>query len=104
MSKDKSRDLEKPLRMISPEIYNHIISEVKDYNIHSYDLLVNGIKKENGMQIILRFGENFAREQTKLLSLKVLEEKGDELTNFIRSTAETCKKAMIDDYFDKMAP
>lgn len=104
MKKEKNKLLEKPLRIISPDLYNFIISEFKNYNIHSYDLLVNGTKKEKGIEITLRFGERFDRKQTKLFTFKTLEERDDELTEFIKDTVEICKKAMIDDYFERMAP
>lgn len=104
MSKDNTKALEKPLRIISPKLYQHIILEFKDYNIHSYDLLVNGIKEENGLRLILRFGENFTRKKTRLFTSRVLEKQKDELTDFIKAAAEYCKKVMIDDYFEKMAP
>lgn len=104
MNKEKRKELEKPLRMISPKLYHYIISEFKNDNIHSYDLLVNGIKKGDEIKIILRFGENFSHNTTKVFSDRAIAEQAHELSEFIKDATEACKKAMIDDYFQKMAP
>jgi len=104
VSEKNSKELEKPLRIISPKLYRFIISEFEKYNIHSYDLLINGIKKDQGMEIILRFGETFSRKKSKLFSDQVIKGQADELRKFIENATEACKKAMIDDYFERMAP
>ena len=104
MEKNEGIQKEKPLRIISPHLYNTIVSELEIYNIHSYDVLMNGNKGEEGIQITLQFGEDYAHQETKFFSFKEIEEVADDFIQFIKKVAETCKEAMIADYFKMMAP
>src|SRR5690625_1355945 len=94
----------RPLRIISPKLYTLIIGEFETYNIHSYDLMIEGEKKDKGIQIRILFGEHFAHTETEFFSFESIEKMSDELIQFIKSAAETCKETMIADYFKMMAP
>ena len=100
---EQSRQM-KSLRMVSPELYHQIISALEEFNIHSYDILLKAVKKKTGIQVILYYGQNFTRNQTAFFSFKTIKEQGDDLTEFINIVSDDCKKTMIDDYFNKMAP
>src|SRR5690625_5234297 len=94
----------KSLRLISPELYHQMITALQAFNIHSYDILLKAVEKKAGIQVVLYYGQNFARHQTALFSPETIKEQGDDLTTFIKIVSDDCKKSMIDDYFDMMAP
>lgn len=107
MSDEKVGHIGKPLRILSPQLYQFMITQFKTYNIHSYDLIINGIKKDHGIEIEVRFGEKFTKAKSAIFSTKVIDNQSNEhtkLTGFIDEVAETCKKVMIDEYFERMAP
>ncbi|SET17288.1 hypothetical protein SAMN05216389_106161 [Oceanobacillus limi] len=95
----------KSLLSISPKAYRFIVNELEaNYHIHSYDIQASGIKKKDGIHIILRFGEQFTNKEERFFLNKQVESLGDELREFVESTGETCKQVLIDDYFKTMAP
>lgn len=104
MIDNEKRKQLKSLRTISPKLYHFIISELTVFNIHSYDVLLEGIERKTGIEIVLHYGHNFIRHQTAFFSFKTIEEHGDDLKEFINDVSEDCKKTMIDDYFNQMAP
>ncbi|MFD1848513.1 hypothetical protein [Oceanobacillus bengalensis] len=94
----------KSLISISPKLYQKITKELENkYHIHSYDLQVTGIKQEEGIKVVLRFGEHFNNEKEQFFSYESLED-DKALDTFIDEAGETCKQVLIDDYFKKMAP
>jgi len=94
----------KSLRLISPELYHQIITALQEFNIHSYDILLKAVEKKAGIQVILYYGQHFAHHQTALFSPQAIKEQDDDLTAFINIVSDDCKKTMIDDYFNIMAP
>jgi hypothetical protein len=89
---------------VSPKLYRYITSELeKKYHIHSYDLQADAILKENGIHILLRYGEHYNNEKDQFLTHEMLENK-KVLETFVEEVGEVCKQVMIDDYFNKMTP
>lgn len=104
MSNEIKKKSSKPLRVISPKLHHLIMEEFEQYHIHSYDVLLEGVKTDRGLEITIYFGESFTHKEMKMFSDAATAEKSDELTEFIQTVADTCKKAMIDEYFHRMAP
>ncbi|WP_085992615.1 hypothetical protein [Oceanobacillus senegalensis] len=94
----------KSLISVSPKLYRYFTTELENrYHIHSYDFQADAIKKENGIYIILRFGDYFDQKKEQFFSNNKLEDK-KELEAFIIEAGEFCKQVLIDDYFKRMAP
>lgn len=92
-------NLEQSIRVISPSLYSHIASELETIHIHPYDVRVNGIKKENGMELIIRFGDGYAHMKSELFSFEAIEKLDECITEFIKQVGEECKQTMIADYY-----
>lgn len=104
MVKRQNDQQEKSLITLSPKLYRHITKRLQDrYHIHSYDLQANGLKKEDGLHVIIRFGEHYNHEKEKYISNEALEN-DKKLDPFIKEVGEACKQVLIDDYFKKMTP
>lgn len=92
------------LRIASPELYDIIIEELEKHNIHSYDIEMNANKDENGIQIILLYGEKFNYEKERYFSYQTIETDKSEIIKFANETGEDCKEIMIKEYFKMMRP
>ena len=106
MNKKKLEPIEEiqTLRVIAPDIYQIITSELEKQNIHSYDVQINAIKKEQGLQIILLFGENFTHKKEQFFTHEAIKNFSDEIIAFAKETGESCKEVMISEYFKMMRP
>ncbi|QHS21446.1 hypothetical protein GWK91_00050 [Virgibacillus sp. MSP4-1] len=94
----------RPLMSVSPRLYRYITEELENqYRIHSYDLQLHAIQQEDGIQVLLLFGDNFDHQKKQYFSQEELED-NQALSTFIEEVGEECKKVMIDDYFNRMAP
>jgi hypothetical protein len=94
------------LRSLSPKLYQYITEKLfEDYHIHSFDVQIDAEEKEEGIHIILRFGEYFTHSEEHFCSSDSLEKDNDkELDEFIDKTGEECKQVLIDDYYRMMTP
>ncbi|GAA0444652.1 hypothetical protein GCM10008983_22580 [Lentibacillus halophilus] len=96
---------ERSLRIILPELYHFITTELENrYNIHKYDIQANAIKEESGYKVILYYGDGFAHQMSRSLTNDVLHNKREALTEFLEEAGESCKEVMIADYFRMMKP
>ncbi len=98
----KTSNGEKTLRIVSPKLYNHIITLLAEHHIHPYDITANVIEETSGLQLIIRFGEDFAHAKSESFSFKQIENPDDSITAFIDSIGEEAKEAMVADYFKMM--
>lgn len=95
----------KPLRAISPKLYMFITKELeKQFHIQPYDVQVDAIQKDEGMQISVRFGEQFSQQVEQFFSSDALWDDRKQLQQFIQKTGESCKDVLIKNYFRMMAP
>ncbi|QHS22470.1 hypothetical protein GWK91_05670 [Virgibacillus sp. MSP4-1] len=93
-----------PLRTVSKPLYEELISELGKFHIHSFDVQAKAIEKDDGMEIILHFGESFSQQLSKNFTSKQIENTGHEIKEFIRESAEKMKEIMIADYFKMIKP
>ncbi|MFD2760803.1 hypothetical protein [Lentibacillus juripiscarius] len=104
-SEQASTGKERSLRVILPELYSFITTELEDrYNIHPYDIQANAVKEASGYKIILYYGDNYAHQKAQSFSVKSLQSFDTELTAFIEEVGESCKEVMIADYYRMMKP
>jgi len=105
MSKVRKQTIKKDLRILSPKLYHFIVNELAEHHIHAYDLLLNGQKKDTEtIEVTIRFGDGFAQAATESFSLEAIESLSSEVSEFVKSTAETCQETLKADYFKRMAP
>ncbi|MUK88008.1 hypothetical protein GMD78_06295 [Ornithinibacillus sp. L9] len=105
MSVSKSENRVQSLVIVSPKLYRYITTELEHlYHIHSYDVQIGAIKKKDGIQVIVRFGKHFSKKEEQFFLHEQVKELSKEVKEFVESTGEACKKALIDDYFKMMAP
>lgn len=93
---------EQPIRIISPELYQIIMNELENLHIHPYDMQVSGVKDENGVQLIFRFGDGYAHTASQFFQLNGLKKENPDLIEFIKHVGEEGKQTMIADYFKMM--
>lgn len=94
----------KSLISVSPKLYRFITTNLADkYHIHSYDIQVGAVEKEKGIHIYLKYGEHFTYEKEQFFTTEMLEDE-KALEAFIDEVGDTCKEAMIEDYFNRMTP
>jgi hypothetical protein len=105
MSESKTKPKRRSLRLVSPDLYNYITTELEDkHNIHSYDLQIDASEMEEGMEITIRFGETFSNIETKYFTHEQVKEISKEVKEFVAQTGEACTEVLIDDYFKIHAP
>ncbi|WP_026700641.1 hypothetical protein [Salibacterium aidingense] len=93
---------EKSLRIVAPDIYNKLILELDAYHIQPYDIQANAVEYENGLKLILYYGEQFPHAEEKFASFEEWHEWSKDLSAFMESTAQTLKQTMAADYFKMM--
>lgn len=98
----KEGSKEQPIQIISPKLYRLILNELENLHIHPYDMQVSGVKEENGVQLIFRFGDGYAHSASQFFSNEVIEDENPELKKFVQHVGEEGKKTMIADYFKMM--
>jgi hypothetical protein len=93
----------KLLRVVSPELYGYLSDEFeKKFNIHPFDIQLEGIEREDGIQVLLHYGEGFANQMDTFFPYSAIAPESDELKEFTVSAGETCKEAMVADYYKMM--
>src|SRR5699024_7820567 len=99
---DLSHEKQRMLRAVSPDLFDEITSELEKYNIHLNDIQANVIKKEDGLEVIVLFGENFNQPRSQFFTNESVEAQYDDIQRFAYDIAEVCKEVMIADYFKMM--
>ncbi|WP_138417515.1 hypothetical protein [Aquibacillus sediminis] len=100
-SKQTNRQL---LRVAYPETYGLLMAELSKHHIHAYDVQATAKKVDQYVEIQVRFGEDFSKEQTQTFREKEIKQKSEEITNFFKQVGETCKEILIADYFKMVKP
>ncbi|WP_033829488.1 hypothetical protein [Bacillus andreraoultii] len=94
-----------PLHTISPSLYRFVLSELENnFNIQPYDFQADGIKNEDGIQIIIMFGENFTHRMEQYFTNHSITKQNDDLKEFLTKVGEKCIQVLKDDYFKMMTP
>lgn len=100
-----NKELARPLNAVSPRLYRYITSELeKNFNIHTYDLQIDGIKESDEIHVIIKYGKYFTEKLGKIIPIEEIENPSAVLNEFIKEAGEACTKVLIDDYFKKMTP
>lgn len=95
---------EQPLRLAFPASYQHLLEQFAVCHLHPYDVKASAIPEDGGFIIVLRYGEGLTQWKKHFFEHEALENPSTELTDFYKGTAETCKKALIADYYKMMKP
>lgn len=95
---------DRPLELVSPELYRMLLHELARNHIHSYDVKASGTREGGGIRIELRYGERFNQLKTACFKREQVEEQPEEAAAFFRDVGDEIKKAMISDYFKMMKP
>ncbi|MFC3040630.1 hypothetical protein ACFOGI_10265 [Virgibacillus xinjiangensis] len=93
------------LRVLSPKLYRFLTSQLEEqFHIHSYDIQLEGIQEENGILVILQYGEGFTHVEEEVFSMDEIEQEGEDLQDFVQRTGEACREVMIADYYKMVKP
>lgn len=90
---------EKLLRFAAPNLYQKMVDVFSSYNIHSYDIYATVVKQEKGYDLTLRFSQSFSQSVTALVTFEQAKNPDEEITDFLKETAEKCKNQLISDYY-----
>ncbi|WP_232699246.1 hypothetical protein [Brevibacillus daliensis] len=93
---------EQPLRSVIPACYHRLLEEFKAFHLHSYDVKADTIIQDGGYSIILRFGDDLKHVKEKLFSHEMVTNLDTTVIDFFRDAGESCKQALIADYFKMM--
>ncbi|MFZ3577281.1 hypothetical protein [Virgibacillus sp. DJP39] len=99
VSEEKENQSERSLRSVSPQLYSLLVTELEKVHIHPYDIQANATEKETGYQLLIRFGNDFSHKESVFFSFESIENEDNNVTEFIKNIGETCKQAMIADYY-----
>lgn len=95
----------KSLRVIDPKLFKYIVHELNErHNIHSYDIETLAEKEAAGLNLTIRYGENYSHSKEAFFAYDTLKERADDLNDFIHEVADNCKEVMVADYFKMMKP
>ncbi|WP_258000390.1 hypothetical protein [Bacillus sp. Marseille-P3661] len=90
---------EKLLRFAAPNLYQKMVEVFSNYNIHSYDIYSTVVKQEQGFEVKLRYSRSFSQSVTVFVTFEQAMKPDEEVIQFFKETAETCKNQLISDYF-----
>lgn len=93
---------EKLLRFTAPELYKHMIGIFSNVHIHTYDIHATSAKKDHGLEITLRFANDFSQIICRTFSMEQTLHPDDDVTAFFKEAAEKCKALLIADYYKIM--
>lgn len=91
--------IEGSLRVEAPAVYDRMIETFSRYNIHPYDAQGAVIKKEEGIEIVLKFSNGFSKTVQTHISADQAKNPDDEVTLFFERAADECKNQLIADYY-----
>ena len=93
------------LRISYPNLYEKLINELATHHIHPFDIQATSKNIDDQLvELEVRFGDNYGHHQRKQFAKDKINEKSDEFTNFCKEVGETCKEALIADYFKMVKP
>ena len=96
--------MEKPIRMVIPELFDFLNTELVKLHIHSYDYQANVVEQDGGFEMILRFGEDLNQLESQFFTYEMINKRSEELLDFIHSAGKSCEKTLIAEYFKMMKP
>lgn len=99
-----SQEKEWMLRAVSPDLFKKVTSDLEKYNIHLNDIQANAVKKDDGLDVIILFGESFNQFKSHFFTYDEIDSNDVKVSQFINEVAEACKDIMIADYFKMMKP
>jgi len=90
---------EESLRIVSPVLYRRMIDIFKKYNIHPYDAHGFIKKSHSGFELSIKLADSFSEVGRTIISDKQAFEPDEEVSEFFKETAESCKNRLIQEYF-----
>jgi methylase of polypeptide subunit release factors len=87
------------LRFAAPQLYKKMVEIFSNHHIHSYDVQASVVKKEDGMDVTLRFSSDFSQFVSAFFSSEQAENPDKEVIQFFEETAEKCKSILIANYY-----
>lgn len=97
-----SHEKQQMLRAVAPHLFEQITTELELYNIHLNDIQANVVKKDEGLHVIVLFGENFTQSKSHFFSSAKDDVNEIEMKQFAHKIAEACREIMVADYFKMM--
>jgi len=97
-----SREGQRMLRVISPHLFEQITAELEKYNVHLNDIQANVVEKDDGLEVIVLFGEHFSQSKSHFFGHSESDFDEVEIKQFANTVAEACKEVMVADYFKMM--
>ena len=91
-----------PLRAANPSLFQQLQIELEKLHIHPYDIEAFGAKKEDGVEVILKYGESFSHVRTQYFTNTAINEKATVISQFFKETGDDCQKVLIADYYKMM--
>jgi hypothetical protein len=79
------------------------MDELAKFSIHPYDVEASVMGKQEGMELILRFGDGFTQSTRCYFSETALHDH-EEVRRFFKQSARACQMAMIADYYRMTKP
>ncbi|MGO4886423.1 hypothetical protein ACJ2A9_01580 [Anaerobacillus sp. MEB173] len=95
---------ELPLRIATPTLYNKLVETLEPYHIHPFDIQGTVMRKEDGLDVTLRYSQSFSQSETAHFNNDQVEHPDEDVTEFFKATAERCKTQLIKDYYKMMKP
>jgi hypothetical protein len=93
---------ERLLRFTAPELYKHMIEIFSNDHIHTYDIHATSAKKDHGLEVTLRFANDFSQVISQTFTAEQVLNPDDNVTVFFTEAAEKCKALLIADYYKMM--
>lgn len=101
---ESSKQKERPLRFVRPELYDLLLYELEQLNIHFFDVEAGATKKNTGVEIMLRFGEEFSHNACCFFTNEALGEPYHDVKLFFRQSATLSQRVIVAEYFKMMKP
>lgn len=90
---------ERLLRFTAPALYSHMVEVFSNYHIHPHDVHAISTKNEIGLEVTLRFSNDFSEIESKQFSSEQADNPDDEVKRFFEEAAKKCKSLLIADYY-----
>lgn len=99
MSRDNK---ELPLRAAEPRLFQLLQAELEAQHIHAYDIEAIGVKKENGVDVTLKYGDDYRHSKTRYFANPLIEKQAPAISQFFKEVGEECQKVLVADYYKMM--
>lgn len=102
--RESQQIVERPLRFTRPDLYGGLVSELEKFHIHPYDVAASVVEADHGLEVTLRFGEDFKHAACCFFTNETLQPPYEEIKTFFRQSTESCQRALVADYYKMMKP